>query len=124
MPSVTVAYAVKTGSKNENPIEAGVSHFLEHFVFKGTKKYPSSKEVMRAMDSIGAEHNAATSKESTTYWVKTAVDNLSKAVEMIGGLVYQDGRFFYHAWVQTKRRAEREKIDGERNVGLEQDILS
>lgn len=89
VPSVTVAYAVKTGSKNENPIEAGVSHFLEHFVFKGTKKYPSSKEVMRAMDSIGAEHNAATSKELTTYWVKTAVDNLSKAVEMIGELVYR-----------------------------------
>jgi len=87
VPSVTVAYAVKTGSKNENPAEAGVSHFLEHFVFKGTQKYPSSREVMRAMDSIGAEHNAGTGKESTTYWVKTAADNLSKAVEMISELV-------------------------------------
>lgn len=87
VPSVTVAYAVKTGSKNEAPAEAGVSHFLEHFVFKGTKKYPSSKQVMRAMDSIGAEHNAGTGKESTTYWVKTAASNLSKAVEMIGELV-------------------------------------
>ena len=89
VPSVTVAYAVKTGSKNENPAEAGASHFLEHFVFKGTKKYPSSKEVMRAMDSIGAEHNAGTGKESTTYWVKTAASNLPKAVEMIGELVYR-----------------------------------
>ena len=84
---MTVAYVVKTGSKNEDPAEAGVSHFLEHFVFKGTKKFPSSKEVMRAMDSIGAEHNAGTGKESTTYWVKTAASNLSKAVEMIGELV-------------------------------------
>lgn len=87
VPSVTVAYAVKTGSKNEDPAEAGVSHFLEHFVFKGTQKYPSSKQVMRAMDSIGAEHNAGTGKESTTYWVKTAAANLPKAMEMIGELV-------------------------------------
>ena len=86
---MTVAYIVKTGSKNEDPAEAGVSHFLEHFVFKGTKKFSSSKEVMRAMDSIGAEYNASTSKEATTYWVKTASDNLSKAVEMIGELVYK-----------------------------------
>ena len=84
---MTVAYVVKTGSKNEDPSEAGVSHFLEHFVFKGTEKFPSSKEVMRAMDSIGAEHNASTSKEATTYWVKTASGNLDKAVEMIGELV-------------------------------------
>jgi predicted Zn-dependent peptidase len=87
VPSVTVALIVKTGSKNEDPAEAGVSHFLEHFVFKGTEKFPSSKEVMRAMDSIGAEHNASTSKEATTYWVKTASGNLDKAVEMIGELV-------------------------------------
>lgn len=87
VPSVTVAYVVKTGSKNEDPAEAGVSHFLEHFVFKGTQKYSSSKEVMRAMDSIGAEHNASTYKEATTYWVKTASGNLEKAVAMIGELV-------------------------------------
>lgn len=88
-PSVTAAFVVKAGSKNEDPAVAGVSHFLEHFVFKGTKKYPTSQTVMRALDSIGAEHNAATTKESTVYWVKTAAANLPKAMEMIGELVFR-----------------------------------
>ena len=44
VPSVTVAYIVKTGSKNEDPAEVGVSHFLEHFVFKGTKNFLLQKK--------------------------------------------------------------------------------
>lgn len=88
-PSVTVVFMVKAGSKNEVPDQAGISHFLEHFVFRGTKEYPTSRDVMRALDSVGASHNAATGKEYTCYWVKAAVSQLQRAVELIGEIVFR-----------------------------------
>lgn len=88
-PSVTAVFMVKTGSKNEKPDQAGISHFLEHFVFKGTQKFPTTRAVMRALDSVGAEHNAATSKEYTFYWVKAAAAHLERAIEMIGEIVFR-----------------------------------
>lgn len=86
-PSVTAVFMVKTGSKNEELPQAGISHFLEHFVFKGTKKYPTSRDVMRALDSVGASHNASTGKEFTMYWVKASKANLARAIEILGEIV-------------------------------------
>lgn len=88
-PSLTAVFMVKTGSKNEDPKQVGISHFLEHFVFKGTKKYPSTRNVMRALDGVGAEHNAATSKEYTFYWVKASTAHLERAIEIIGEIVFR-----------------------------------
>jgi len=88
-PSVTAVLMVKTGSINEDPRQAGVSHFLEHFVFKATKQYQNSQEVMRALDSIGAEHNAATGKEFTYYWVRSAASHLPRAIEFLGEVVFR-----------------------------------
>src|ERR1700753_526579 len=62
--SVALGLWVCTGSRNEIDSQAGVSHFLEHLLFKGTKRY-SAVELNEQFDSIGAAFNAATSKETT-----------------------------------------------------------
>lgn len=65
--TAAIGFFVKTGSRDEPTSLMGMSHFLEHMVFKGTPKL-SAEEVDLAFDSIGAEHNAFTSGEMTAYW--------------------------------------------------------
>jgi predicted Zn-dependent peptidase len=62
--SVALGLWVRTGSRNETPVQAGVSHFLEHLLFKGTKRY-SAIEISERFDGLGASINAATGKETT-----------------------------------------------------------
>ena len=64
MRSVALGLWVRTGSRNETPAQAGVSHFLEHLLFKGTKRY-SAIEISELFDGLGASINAATGKETT-----------------------------------------------------------
>lgn len=88
-PSVTVVLMIGVGSKHEPAERAGISHFLEHFVFKGTEKFPTSSDVLRALDALGADHNAGTGKESTAYWVKVARESLPRALEVLGDIVFR-----------------------------------
>jgi predicted Zn-dependent peptidase len=62
--SVALGLWVRTGSRNETPAQAGVSHFLEHLLFKGTERY-SAIEISELFDGLGASVNAATGKETT-----------------------------------------------------------
>lgn len=62
--SVALGLWVRTGSRNETPAQAGVSHFLEHLLFKGTARY-SAIEISERFDGLGASVNAATGKETT-----------------------------------------------------------
>lgn len=80
--SVTAMILVKTGSRNETPKQAGISHVLEHMVFKGTKKYPTPMAIAEAVDSIGAEQNAFTSKEYTGYYITSAAKHLSLSLDL------------------------------------------
>ena len=59
-PTVTVLVLVEAGSKYENKENNGISHFLEHMCFKGTTKRPTSADISRELDGIGAIHNAFT----------------------------------------------------------------
>ena len=68
--SVTVLVLVGTGSKYETKDINGISHFLEHMFFKGTKKRPSTLKISETLDSVGGEYNAFTSKEVTGFWAK------------------------------------------------------
>ena len=71
-PSVTVMSLIEAGSKYENKQNNGISHFLEHMCFKGTKKRPKAIDISREFDSMGAQHNAFTGQEVTGYWAKSA----------------------------------------------------
>lgn len=81
--SVVVDFFVKTGSRSEAANENGISHFLEHFLFKGTQKYPTSLAITELIDSIGAEMNANTGKEHTQYYIKAKSSYLSLIFEVL-----------------------------------------
>lgn len=81
--SVVVDFFVKTGSRSETAKENGISHFLEHFLFKGTKKYPSTLAITELIDSIGGEMNANTGKEHTQYYIKAKSSYLPLIFEVL-----------------------------------------
>ncbi len=81
--AVMTMILVKTGSRNEIDEKLGISHVLEHMVFKGTPTYPTPQALAAAVDSMGAEFNAFTSKEYTGYYIKAAAAYQSKALEIL-----------------------------------------
>lgn len=85
-PAVTVMALVGVGSEYERENEAGISHFLEHMVFKGTNKRPKSMDLSRELDEIGAVYNAATSREYTAYYVKAARVHLDKVTGILADM--------------------------------------
>lgn len=85
--SVTTLFAVGAGSRYESRKINGISHFLEHMFFKGSKKYPSAEIISTMVDSIGAINNAATSKEWTYYWIKSSAKHLELATDVISSML-------------------------------------
>jgi predicted Zn-dependent peptidase len=85
--SATLNIWVKTGSRNEDKKVNGISHFLEHMVFKGSKKYPSQSDIFHNFDSMGADHNAGTSKEWTNFWAKLPVSDVERGFDMLSDVV-------------------------------------
>ncbi len=81
--SVVVDIFIKTGSRSESPKEHGISHFLDHFLFKGSKKYPSALAISSLVDSIGGEMNANTGKEHTQFYIKAANQHLPVIFEVL-----------------------------------------
>ncbi len=84
--SSAVGFFVRTGSRDETPEIAGVSHFLEHMVFKGTQKY-SADDVNRIFDEIGAKYNASTSEEITLFYAAVLPEYLPRALELLASLM-------------------------------------
>lgn len=84
----TALLVVKTGSKYEKKKENGLSHFLEHLFFKGTKNRPSTLDLSSELDVLGSEYNAFTSKEYTGYWIKVANDRLAKALDILADMLF------------------------------------
>ncbi len=78
--AVTVLVLVGTGSKYETKETNGISHFLEHMYFKGTKKRPSNLIISETLDKIGGIYNAFTSEEYTGYFAKVAASHFEKAL--------------------------------------------
>lgn len=85
--SVTVLVLVGTGSKYETREVNGVSHFLEHMMFKGTKKRPTALRISTELDRVGAEHNAFTGDERTGYWVKADFNHLDLAMDVVSDIL-------------------------------------
>jgi len=87
LESVTVAVWVKTGSRNEEKSVGGISHFLEHMVFKGSPKRPTARDISQAVDAIGGEFNAATSKDWTNFYIKAGKNNVETAMDVLSDMV-------------------------------------
>ncbi|SDC87877.1 Predicted Zn-dependent peptidase [Paenibacillus sp. UNCCL117] len=86
--SVAFGIWVKTGSRNETETNNGISHFIEHMLFKGTEKY-SAKEIAEIFDGIGGNINAFTSKEYTCYYCKVLDEHLPLAVEVLSDMFFR-----------------------------------
>lgn len=82
MRSVVVGLWVKVGSRNEPSEINGISHFLEHMFFKGTRKR-TAKDIAFETDSLGGELNAFTSRETTTFYIKVLDEFLEKGLELL-----------------------------------------
>lgn len=85
--SVMVQALVGSGSREETDEIAGSAHFLEHFVFKGTKKFPKMFDISDAIDAVGGGGNAFTGNNQMGFWVKTAKHQVELAVSIVGQLV-------------------------------------
>lgn len=81
--SVSVLILVGTGSKYEKKDINGISHFLEHMFFKGTKKRPNTLKISETLDMIGGQYNAFTSKEVTGFWAKVDKKHTDIALDWI-----------------------------------------
>lgn len=84
--TVTITVFVKTGSDYERDNEKGLSHFLEHMCFKGTKNRPSNIEMLRELDRLGAQNNAFTSNDVTAYWVKGESTHSEKLFDIVSDI--------------------------------------
>ncbi len=87
LDSVTTLVAVGAGSRYETKNINGISHFLEHMFFKGSKKYPSAEEIASIVDGIGAVNNAATDKEVTFYWIKSAAKHIELSTDILSSML-------------------------------------
>ena len=84
--SVATAFWVRTGSRDEQPLESGLSHFLEHMVFKGTPKR-DALAVNRDFSKIGADNNAWTSEENTVYHAMVLPEFLPPVVDVLADIM-------------------------------------
>ncbi|MCH7810698.1 MAG: insulinase family protein, partial [Chloroflexi bacterium] len=80
--SVAVTVYVGAGSRYERDDMAGVSHFLEHMLFKGTEKWPTAREIAGKIDGVGGVMNGATDRELTLYYVKVARPHMDLALDV------------------------------------------
>jgi predicted Zn-dependent peptidase len=81
--SVAVSLYVGAGSRYETPEEAGISHLLEHLVFKGTTKRPTAQEISELIDGVGGVLNAGTDRELTVYYAKVARLHFDRAADVL-----------------------------------------
>lgn len=121
--SVSVGIWVGTGSRNEDAINNGISHFIEHMMFKGTKNR-SAKEIAAYIDSIGGQLNAFTGKEYTCYYAKTLDTHIDIALDVLSDM------FFNSLFAERDMEIEKQVIIEEINMyddtpeELVHDILS
>jgi len=103
--SVALGFWIGTGSASEHDGEAGISHLLEHMLFRGTESF-GSEEIDQIFDAMGAEINAGTDKEATSLYTRVLDRHLERAFEVMGEMVFQP-RF---GELETEREVVLEEI--------------
>ena len=84
--TATVLITTATGSRYETKKENGLSHFLEHMFFKGTKKRPTALSISEELDQVGGEYNAFTSKDRTAYYAKVDAKHAEMALDIVSDI--------------------------------------
>jgi predicted Zn-dependent peptidase len=89
--SVALAVMFAVGSRYEEPERAGLAHFIEHMVFKGSRRYPTAKAISEAIEGVGGVLNAATDKEATLFWAKVPAGKFALAADVLCDMVFHAG---------------------------------
>ena len=105
--SVSIGVWLRRGSRHEPARSNGISHFIEHLVFKGTESR-SAREIALEMDSVGGQMDAFTSKEYTCFYAKVLDDHLPRAVELLADIVQHP--LFDPVEVERERQVVLEEI--------------
>lgn len=105
--SVSIGIWLRTGSREEREDENGISHFIEHMLFKGTK-HRSAEEIARSADSIGGHLDAFTAKECTSFSIKALDEHLPRAFEILCDLVKHP--LFHPEHIVKERQVIQEEI--------------
>jgi predicted Zn-dependent peptidase len=105
--SVCLVILVGAGSCHETKEEAGISHFVEHLLFKGTERRPTAKEISEDVESVGGIINGGTDKEITVYWCKVASPHFPIALDVLSDLLLNS-------------RFDNKDIEQERHVIMEE----
>lgn len=85
--AVTIFVFAKVGSRYETKSINGISHFIEHLMFKGTTKRPSTLDISKLLDGVGAQYNAFTSKDWTGYYVKINHEHTDMALDVVSDML-------------------------------------
>ncbi|WP_027718236.1 M16 family metallopeptidase [Desulfovirgula thermocuniculi] len=104
--SVVLGIWVNVGSRDESPAVAGVSHFIEHMMFKGTARR-TAREIAEALDAVGGQLNAFTTKEYTCYYARVLDEHLDLAIDVLEDMLFHS-------------RFAAEDIEREKNVIIEE----
>lgn len=99
----------KVGSRYESRAINGAAHFIEHLMFKGTTKRPSTLAIAKLLDGVGAHYNAFTSKDVTGYYIKLSADHQALAVDVLSDIVLHS--LFDPAEITKERGAITEEIN-------------
>jgi predicted Zn-dependent peptidase len=86
--SVALGFWIGTGSRDETDARAGVSHFIEHLLFRGTSRY-SAQDIAETFDELGGELNAATSRETTVLYARIPDERLEVALDVMAEMIYR-----------------------------------
>lgn len=87
MRSASIAFFFTVGSRYESDASAGVSHFIEHMLFKGSHRYPTARRISEAIEGVGGTFNACTGKELTTYTARVPGEYLPTVMEVLADMV-------------------------------------
>ena len=107
--SVTIGFFIGVGSRYEKDKQGGISHFIEHMLFKGTAKRPTAREIAVAIEGVGGVLNGSTGQELSTYWAKVAQQHLPLALDVIADMLLHSR--FDPMEVEKERRVIIEEIN-------------
>jgi predicted Zn-dependent peptidase len=106
------------GSRYETEVEAGISHFIEHMLFKGTAKHPTSREISETIEGVGGILNGGTDKEITLYWCKVAQPHFATAMDVLTDMLLHSN--FNLEEIEKERQIIIEEINMSRDYPAQQ----
>lgn len=117
--SVSVGLWVKNGSRNENKENNGISHFIEHMLFKGTENR-SAKDIAEAIENVGGQLNAFTGREATCYYIKALDSHLDLSLDVLSDMLFNS------TFNEDEMEKEKSVVIEEINMGEDspEDVLS